>query len=1085
MARESYGVNKKQNNLQGRKMKKLDIEYLKYVADNLLKSGEKLFSKIDNDFFNKTKHILKRFSESKQNQKDRINSYKNINPSSSESLTRLDDVSNDSILPTKIEKHINISNHFIETTQKTNISLEKDSIIKRENSPEDDTKSIIQETSKVTDECNPEVLNNAKNVKILYSEDKRKTDDNKIVNTYKFSSLETNNTTNKTTLTPSITEHERIELGNDCEDPYIVQIVTLNTTSIRLKNAILLADKNGTLPFKKLSEFYSCTDENAKVLIDNIQSFGAKTYEELKTLLDSAKKLIEENEKKQNIPSNEELRSLLSSLFNDLLVSEILIDNTVSPRFISAVKYLNYFDNTLGNLLYNYLQIDDVLLSIPGVGKVTKENALHFLSQVCLQRLVELEFSKEEVITSLDVIFTRKHISSNKRENIYYKLKSIKSNDETTIRNKFSNKIPTNKIIENDVLQPRSLSEILKEGLTLLTNREIDIINRRFGFDCEPQTLQDIGSSYNVTREYIRQIEAKGLKKIYQRHKRELELAIYSDGNKIWRQLSLDVGVITENDIEFMKKRLEPNILLAFKVLDLDIRKWLSLFGHKFLGGWVLKTEDLELITEIDSKLKEIENNNLLPCSLHVLSNKYLISDVKKVVKLAGYISYGEYILKDNPQSRMKRALRIHCMLAKCNELSLFDIVSLYKEKYTDDLCTCRDVEIVMQMQRHLFIETIDGYWSALGIAGEVPEIISKPNNIDETSKEIESEQEYESDVDTIGSSIEMELRKSGPLRISELLERAPSFIPKERSINSIGPILLTDKDRFIRPLPGFYALRHQIPENGSELLKLPPAIIFHEDQVKIYTYARHAGEPFGSYPLWLPEIEYLWCKWTRKLSDYKLFQSLLNVIDTSSWPVDIEEKDLWDDLAKHQGSFSIGFDPNTASINLPDLDRIFAACIHLRNSSNISWISANRIIWRRPNDHASSAVLAILIVLEIVEPGMTWQSPHNKRGKNFDNILTKLISERTRSGRLSWNSNTGSDLKRYILEQKDFNAFGWLTKQFVNDLFKSASKSDPTSIEKNENSLDDLIYERIEQMKAEKLRQHAIDLITRSDNDK
>lgn len=48
-----------------------------------------------------------------------------------------------------------------------------------------------------------------------------------------------------------------------------------------------------------------------------------------------------------------------------------------------------------------------------------------------------------------------------------------------------------------------------------LTDKESDIIKRRFGLDDKPeQTLEEVGKEYGVTRERIRQIEAKTLKKL-------------------------------------------------------------------------------------------------------------------------------------------------------------------------------------------------------------------------------------------------------------------------------------------------------------------------------------------------------------------------------------------------------------------------------------------------------------------------------------------------------------------------------------------------------------------------------------------
>jgi RNA polymerase primary sigma factor len=59
------------------------------------------------------------------------------------------------------------------------------------------------------------------------------------------------------------------------------------------------------------------------------------------------------------------------------------------------------------------------------------------------------------------------------------------------------------------------LQEQLTQVIGSLTEREAGVISSRFGlFDGEPKTLDEIGEIYGVTRERIRQIEDKVLKKL-------------------------------------------------------------------------------------------------------------------------------------------------------------------------------------------------------------------------------------------------------------------------------------------------------------------------------------------------------------------------------------------------------------------------------------------------------------------------------------------------------------------------------------------------------------------------------------------
>ena len=59
------------------------------------------------------------------------------------------------------------------------------------------------------------------------------------------------------------------------------------------------------------------------------------------------------------------------------------------------------------------------------------------------------------------------------------------------------------------------LKEQLEEVLGTLTEREQKVLTLRFGLeDGRARTLEEVGREFNVTRERIRQIEAKALRKL-------------------------------------------------------------------------------------------------------------------------------------------------------------------------------------------------------------------------------------------------------------------------------------------------------------------------------------------------------------------------------------------------------------------------------------------------------------------------------------------------------------------------------------------------------------------------------------------
>lgn len=76
-------------------------------------------------------------------------------------------------------------------------------------------------------------------------------------------------------------------------------------------------------------------------------------------------------------------------------------------------------------------------------------------------------------------------------------------------------------IEDKEVLSPSDyttkslLKDELREVLSELTHREAEVLDLRYGLsDNHPRTLEEVGKKFDVTRERIRQIEAKAIKKL-------------------------------------------------------------------------------------------------------------------------------------------------------------------------------------------------------------------------------------------------------------------------------------------------------------------------------------------------------------------------------------------------------------------------------------------------------------------------------------------------------------------------------------------------------------------------------------------
>ena len=117
---------------------------------------------------------------------------------------------------------------------------------------------------------------------------------------------------------------------------------------------------------------------------------------------------------------------------------------------------------------------------------------------------LELDLTEEDIIECL--VLRKNYLA-------YASLDVPIGEDEESLLGDF---IPTD---EEDSVESivfgHELHNTLAETLSTLTARERTILELRFGWnDAKPHTLEEVGKEFNVTRERIRQIEAKALRKM-------------------------------------------------------------------------------------------------------------------------------------------------------------------------------------------------------------------------------------------------------------------------------------------------------------------------------------------------------------------------------------------------------------------------------------------------------------------------------------------------------------------------------------------------------------------------------------------
>jgi RNA polymerase primary sigma factor len=133
------------------------------------------------------------------------------------------------------------------------------------------------------------------------------------------------------------------------------------------------------------------------------------------------------------------------------------------------------------------------------------------------QRRLTQELNREP---TNDEIAKEMEIDVDKVEHIM-KIKQDISSLDASIRDDEEDSVLADFIEDEDTISPEEsatgqlLKEHVKEMLSALTEREQKILKLRFGLeDGKSHTLEEVGQEFSVTRERIRQIEAKALAKL-------------------------------------------------------------------------------------------------------------------------------------------------------------------------------------------------------------------------------------------------------------------------------------------------------------------------------------------------------------------------------------------------------------------------------------------------------------------------------------------------------------------------------------------------------------------------------------------
>ena len=368
----------------------------------------------------------------------------------------------------------------------------------------------------------------------------------------------------------------------------IKDLVARSTCSVRLTNAIFSATN---LPAENISDYMKAPESMHCAFKSDIKNMGCKSADELDTLIRSAHKSISSGEfhasEQLNQTNQEMLRgknenalNVARGLLSGLMFPQEVLAEDISVRLRSVLNRRYELENEcFFKTLTNFDELSIDLLREPGLGQVSLHELTKIMESIIRRRLSLTSIDPDTALTLISGI-SRQRVD----DVLIETLESIKPAEYVDVN-----------WLDKELQDNCTLESIIVGRLEKLSEREREVMKRRFRITQQsPQTLQDIARVFDITRERVRQIEAKAKRKmIAGKAQQRITLAVESV-NLVEKMFSKKKA-ISIGQLHFVRESLSSYELLAVNLCYGKIKTFLDHAAVKIQGGWVLDNYVAEL----------------------------------------------------------------------------------------------------------------------------------------------------------------------------------------------------------------------------------------------------------------------------------------------------------------------------------------------------------------------------------------------------------------------------------------------------------------------------------------------------------
>jgi len=369
-------------------------------------------------------------------------------------------------------------------------------------------------------------------------------------------------------------------------DTKISDIIQNSEVSVRLFNVIQKLSISNTMPISTIGEYLQL-GERATDLFCDIQGMGLKSLDELDMTLKSYMLDPPANDMQNGTANTTNIKSVVDTLsdsLNELSMQDIVLKHDLSVRTQNFYKHQDFHKMdqsivSLGGYLNEQKRAHRLMKTQPNVGQKTCDEVHTFIGKWLKSNLSQIFENEDDAELVHKIIYDRSllTLAPTELERLSSQISEHDFNEPSTpiqISLDEEDAYDWDEIIASDIPAQEKTLKIIS---TILDERDFEIVVLRFGLGGKKFTLQALGDRYGRTRERIRQIESRAMKKLrIPTYLALLESVLSEREPKLEDTLFRRSSMISTKALSLLKKDVTTNDLFLIEVTYGSLKDWLS-----------------------------------------------------------------------------------------------------------------------------------------------------------------------------------------------------------------------------------------------------------------------------------------------------------------------------------------------------------------------------------------------------------------------------------------------------------------------------------------------------------------------------